>query len=520
MSVGRMFMKRGESVDALVGKFKSNQRFLDAAIGARLSGRGTTLTDCYLLIPAAGWKAVLFPATSMKNPTVRGLFFSGVLCALALTAHAQVVEFRATINAGQENPATVSPATGSAIMLYDVGANTFDLIVSIDGMANLATASHLHEGPVGTNGGVVTNLGGETAYTRSGNSLRATFRNITHGGDKLKLLQGGAYFNIHSVQFPGGEVRGQLIPRPVRLYANLTVAQEQAAFPAVNLSGLNDFGAAIMVYDPLSNRISLRSSVYNFNNTLNNSHFHEGAPGVSGGVVVNLGNSAKAGGYSNANGHIAGTFDIPYTGTNPDPIKLLTGGAYINFHSTTFTGGELRGQVRVASELPSTRFANISVRGFVGSGDQVLIQGISVNGTEPIRALITAKGPSLTAFGVTGALANPRLGLYDAGGREIANNDDVGPIAPGSELASIPGVPRNAVESALLVVLPPGNYTAMVSSASGTGIALLEVADLRTLAPGTITTTVASAGTPARAAAASPPLELCAGLPLAAVLGR
>jgi hypothetical protein len=483
-----------------------------------------TLTFCYHSVRADARNPALLTHITMKIPVVREMLLAGALCTLALTAHAQVVELRATINSAQENPDTRSAASGSAIMLYDVGANTFDLIVSISGMTNPATASHLHEAAAGTNGSVVTNLGGETAYVRSGSTLTATFRNVTHGGDKLKLLQGGAYFNIHSAQFPGGEVRGQLIARPVRLIAKMTVAQEQAAFPAVNLSALNDFGGAVMLYDPVANRLSLRLSVYNFNNTLNNSHFHEGAPGVSGGVVHNLGNNANAGpptiptAYTTANGHLSGAFDGTYLG---DPIKLLTGGAYLNFHSTTFTGGEVRGQVAAAVEIPSTRFANLSVRGFVGAGDQVLIQGISVNGTEPIRALITAKGPSLTAFGVTGALANPRLGLYDSAGREIASSDDIGPIAAGSELASIPGVPRNNLESALIVVLPPGNYTAMVSSPTGTGIALLEVADLRTLTPAGLTVSAQIGATPARAAAGGVALELCDGLtPGAAAAAR
>ena len=259
----------------------------------------------------------------MKIDSLRSLIISAVVAALSLSIHAQVVEFRATINASQEVPATASSATGSAIMLYDVVANTFDLIVSITGMTNTATASHIHEAAAGSNGAVVTGLGSEAVYTRSGNTLTTTFRGVTHTGDKLKLLQNGAYYNIHSAQFPGGEIRGQLIARPKRLVAVMDVAQEQAAFPAVNLAGANlaNFGAAVMSYDPGTNRISLRSTVFNFRNTLNNSHFHEGAPAVSGGVVLNLGNNANAGGYSNTNGYIAGSFDVPYTG---DPVKLLT----------------------------------------------------------------------------------------------------------------------------------------------------------------------------------------------------
>lgn len=399
------------------------------------------------------------------------------MCALAVTTQAQVSEFRATLTAQQEVPATTSPASGSAIMLYDVAANTFDLIVSIDGMSNPATASHLHEGAAGANGGVVTNLGAESAYTRTGNSLRATFRNVTHGGDKLRLLRGGAYYNILSAQFPGGEIRGQLLPQPVRLYARMDVAQEQAAFPAVNLSGVNSFGGALLVYEPAENMISIRASLLDFRNPFTNSHIHEGAPGVSGPARTNLGTNANAGAYSSANGMISGAHEhLEFTG---DPLLLLAGRMYLNYHSSTFTGGQLRGQIQVSTEAPGTRFVNLAVRGFVGSGDQTLIGGLVVTGAEPVKVLITAKGPSLTAFGVTGALANPRLSLFDSRGQEVAANDDVGTLAAGSELAGLLGAPRNSLESALVVVLPPGNYTAQVSAATGTGIALLEVYDVR-----------------------------------------
>lgn len=409
----------------------------------------------------------------------RALLFLGALCAAGATAQSQVIELRATLNAAQEVPPTTSPATGSAVMFYDLKTNKFDLVVSVNNFSNTVGGSHIHEAAGGANGNVVTNLGAESAYTRAGNTLTATFRDITHGGDKLKLIQGGAYYNIHSAQFPGGEIRGQLVPQPVRLVANMDVAQEQAAFPNVNLSGLNDFGGAIMLYDPAAHTMRLRLSLFNFTNTFSNSHFHTGAPGVSGGVTVGLGNNPNAGGFNNTNGHIAGTFDIPM-GT-ADPLALLGGNLYLNFHSTAFTGGEVRGQVRVADEIPGTRLANVSVRGFVGTGDQVLIQGLHIAGPNPVRVLITAKGPSLSAFGVTGALANPVLTLFDSAGRQIAANDNIGTVASGSELAGIPGVPANTNESALLVVLPPGNYTAMVSAPSGTGIALLEITDLRIL---------------------------------------
>src|SRR5690606_12208565 len=116
------------------------------------------------------------------------------------------------------------------------------------------------------------------------------------------------------------------------------VAQEQAAFPSSNLSGLNNFGGAVMLYDPMAHTVQLRMSLFNFNNPFSNSHFHVGARGVSGGTTVGLGTNANAGGYTNTNGFISGTFDIPMGTT--DRATLLTEGIYLNFHSTTFPSGE------------------------------------------------------------------------------------------------------------------------------------------------------------------------------------
>ena len=409
--------------------------------------------------------------------------------ALALTGRAQIIEFRAVIGGGQEVPAVTTPTFSTAVLRYDLGANTFDLFVTLNNFANNLVDAHLFEAVAGANSTTALIHFPLASFVRSGNTVTAAFLGRALPGDRLKLLQNGDYLNFHTPQFPNGEIRGQLIAQPKRLVAVMDVAQEQAAFPAVNLAGANlgDFGGAVMSYDSGTNRISLRSSVYNLRNTLNNSHFHEGAPGVSGAVVLALGNNPNAGGYTNVDGTIAGTFDLPYTG---DPIKLLTGGAYLNYHSTTFPSGELRGQVRATEEVASSRLFSISTRGFVGTGAQVLVGGISLIGPDPVRLLITAKGPSLAAFGVTGALADPSLALYDSAGRQIAANDNVGIVAAGTDLAAIPGVPGNPVESALLLVLPPGNYTAVVSGNGGTGIALLEATDLRIVGAATVATSL------------------------------
>lgn len=406
----------------------------------------------------------------MKIQMLRTLLVAGALTALgSLSGYGQIVELRATIDGGQETPANMSLGTGWAIMLYDVATNTFDLTVTVNNLSNTVTASHIHQGAIGVAGGIVTNLGSEAVYTRSGNTVTATFMGITHGGTPLNLLQNGDYVNLHSAAFPGGEVRGQLIAQPKRLVAVLNGAQEGST----NTS--TAYGAAMITYDPGTNKISTRINVYNFTNTFSNSHYHEGAVGVSGPVVHGLGGASV---YTKTGTSYAASFNSQtYLG---DPIKLLTGGAYLNAHSNVYPGGEIRGQVLTSDELNVSRVVNVSARGWVGTGDQVLIGGFVITGSEPVRVLINAKGPSLTAFGVAGALANPKIALYDSAGRELVVNDDMATTFSAADLASTGFAPTNASEAALLLVLPPGAYSTVLSGVGETtGIALTEVFEVR-----------------------------------------
>jgi hypothetical protein len=124
---------------------------------------------------------------------------------------------------------------------------------------------------------------------------------------------------------------------------------------------------------------------------------------------------------------------------------------------------------------PTQPLVNISTRGQVQTGDNVMIGGFVISGTTPKTVLITARGPSLTAFGVPGALADPVLTLY-SGQTVIASNDDFG-SAP--NLAQIQGTgvaPTNGLESAIYITLDPGAYTAIVSGyGGGTGVGIVEV---------------------------------------------
>jgi hypothetical protein len=126
-------------------------------------------------------------------------------------------------------------------------------------------------------------------------------------------------------------------------------------------------------------------------------------------------------------------------------------------------------------ELDSTaRLLNISTRGFVGGGDNVLIAGLILDGTDKGTICFRALGPSLVSFGVQGAIADPRLDLFNAQGTKVSANNNW-KDSQQNAIQSIGLAPSNDAESVLLTNLAPGNYTAIVSGAGGAvGVALVE----------------------------------------------
>ncbi|MEP6586235.1 MAG: fibronectin type III domain-containing protein [Candidatus Udaeobacter sp.] len=135
----------------------------------------------------------------------------------------------------------------------------------------------------------------------------------------------------------------------------------------------------------------------------------------------------------------------------------------------------------------SSSLGNISTRSFVQTGQNVMIGGFIVQGTGPERVIIRAIGPQLTQYGITDALANPRLELHNGTGALIATNDNwqttiLGGIITSNQVSDIQNsgrAPTAASESAIIADLQPGNYTAIVSGVNNTtGVALVEVYDL------------------------------------------
>jgi len=127
---------------------------------------------------------------------------------------------------------------------------------------------------------------------------------------------------------------------------------------------------------------------------------------------------------------------------------------------------------------------NLSTRGLVGSAEDVMIGGVIVgNGTAAGTVLVRGIGPSLGQAGISNALADPMVELHDANGSTIASNDNWKMRPDGTsqqaEIESTKIPPTNDAESAVLITLPAGNYTAILSSKTASaGIALIEAYNL------------------------------------------
>ena len=122
---------------------------------------------------------------------------------------------------------------------------------------------------------------------------------------------------------------------------------------------------------------------------------------------------------------------------------------------------------------------NISSRMFVDTGERVAIAGFVVTGDVPKKVLIRGLGPSLTSSGVPSVLADPTLTLFDVSGNSQASNDDWKQSPNSTEIMNSGLAPTDDKESAILVTLNPGQYTAhLAGNNNGTGNGIIEIYDV------------------------------------------
>jgi hypothetical protein len=154
--------------------------------------------------------------------------------------------------------------------------------------------------------------------------------------------------------------------------------------------------------------------------------------------------------------------------------------------------GSVTSSPAIVTVATDARPVNLSSRAGVAGTSQPLVAGFVISGATAETLLVRAVGPTLAQFGVIGALANPQLTVYDSAGKAVASNSGWGAQPVGGVSAVSAGIqpataavfsqvyafalPAGSADSAMVLTLPPGSYTAQVTGLPGaSGIALVEV---------------------------------------------
>jgi hypothetical protein len=158
-------------------------------------------------------------------------------------------------------------------------------------------------------------------------------------------------------------------------------------------------------------------------------------------------------------------------------LQTLTPGAYtVIVRGKDPTAGTGLVELYDLSPRSNSKLVNMSTRGSVGTVDNVLISGFIVADVGSATVIVRALGPSLASSGVSGALSDPTLTIYDSTGSAIATNDNWQDNPNAIDIQRNRLAPPNPSEAALVLRLPAGAYTAIVRGADGdTGVALAEV---------------------------------------------
>jgi hypothetical protein len=238
------------------------------------------------------------------------------------------VGFTAMLTGSQENPPVTTSAGGTGVVILVPGGSVvYDLTVT--GLT--PTASHFHNAPAGTNGGVVKNISlinNTAAGTWSSSDGTQPLTNLL----LRELVRGRLYMNVHTAANPGGEIRGQvLLNRGITLLAKLDGSQEN---PPVTTTAV---GTGAIVLNSSGTSVSYHITINGLTPTA--AHFHNAPEGTNGNVVKNLSftNNVASGVWTASDG------SQPLTDSLLS--ELLRGQLYVNVHTSNNPGGEIRGQV-------------------------------------------------------------------------------------------------------------------------------------------------------------------------------
>jgi len=251
--------------------------------------------------------------------------------------------YAARLEASQENPPTGEIGTGTCYVVLNAAHTAANYAVTYINLTGTLTAGgHFHTAGVGLNGPVVKLIatsGGPASATLSGTWSASDATQPLTKALAESLLSGRMYVNFHTAAHPGGEIRGQL---------NLTTG---VGF-TVTLDGSNEVppntttgrGSGYAVLNGERKNVLYGFTYFGLTGTLTaGGHFHTAAPGVSGPIVKSIALSGAPASDSDYGNWATTDATQPLTGAIVD--SLIAGKVYVNFHTATAPGGEIRGQL-------------------------------------------------------------------------------------------------------------------------------------------------------------------------------
>ena len=248
------------------------------------------------------------------------------------TGFAIGVPITATLTGAQEVPPVATAATATANLAVDFTSGDVNGTMVFSGLTSNSTAAHIHDGPAGSNGPIIVPFTGGAGATSGMWSVSGLLT-----PSQLDDLRAGLlYVNIHSADFPSGEIRAQLIFPNINITAAMSGAKE---VPAVSTSA---DGAANLSYNINTGAVTGTLSFSGLSSNATEAHIQQGLPGANGPSIVSLTGGA---------GVISGTWTIP-DGTVLTPAQV-NGGLYVNISSVNFPLGEIRGDLFLPPGSPT-----------------------------------------------------------------------------------------------------------------------------------------------------------------------
>jgi hypothetical protein len=237
-----------------------------------------------------------------------------------------------------------STAKGTGHLSLNSSLDTLRYSFLIDGLSGSITGAHLHEGSVGTSGGVLLNL----SSSINGNWIEGMATGADVSSQLItEMLEGGVYINIHTSMNPNGETRGQVYRLAREGYTfNLTGANE------THNALTNGIGVGITSIDRNQSNAHYMVVVADLSGKVTGAHFHNALIGNNGPVIFNLtsdfeqmtGNDAAYGFWNSASSTAF---------TTASSLLFRTEAVYINVHTEAYAAGELRGQADRGFAVPS-----------------------------------------------------------------------------------------------------------------------------------------------------------------------